>query len=164
MTTLTSMTVKVAALEVASGEAELVTLGLGSCVAIILHDPVAVVGGMAHVLLPSRSLATRGPLNPAKFPETAVPLLVDQMTALGAQARRMTARLAGGASMFANLSPAGAVQMGERNVVASRQALAALGIPVVAEATGGTMGRSVRLRVSDGTVLVRTLTDGERPL
>ena len=160
----TSITVKVAALEAASGDAELVTLGLGSCVAIILHDPVAVVGGMAHVLLPSRSLSTRGPLNEAKFPETAVPVLVERMTTLGAHARRMTARLVGGASMFANLSPTGAVQMGERNVVASRQALAALGIPVVAESTGGTMGRSVRLRVADGSVLVRTLTDGERPL
>jgi chemotaxis protein CheD len=159
-----TVTVRVAALEAAAGESDLVTLGLGSCVAIILHDPAAQVGGLAHVLLPSRSLATRGDFNPAKFPETAVPALVERMTALGAQPKRMSARLVGGASMFANLSAAGAVQMGERNVVASRQALAALGIPVVGEATGGTVGRSVRLKVTDGTVLVRTLADGERRL
>lgn len=156
--------VRVAALEVGVGDADLVTLGLGSCVAIILHDPAVRVGGIAHVLLPSRSLATRGEFNPAKFPETAIPALVERMVALGAVRERMRARLVGGASMFANLSAAGAVQMGERNVVASRQALAALGIPIVAESTGGNTGRSVRLRVADGTVTVRTLIDGERTL
>jgi chemotaxis protein CheD len=159
-----TIVVRVAELEAASAEAEMVSLGLGSCVAIILHDPVARVGGMAHVLLPSRSLATRGADNPAKFPETAVPALVERLKALGAEPRRLTARLVGGASMFGNLSPSGAVQMGERNVVASRQALAAAGIPVTAEATGGGVGRSVRLFVGDGRVTVRTLAEGEREL
>ncbi|MGH7734590.1 MAG: chemotaxis protein CheD, partial [Gemmatimonadales bacterium] len=65
---------------------------------------------------------------------------------------------------FAALTPLGAVQMGERNVVASRQALAAAGIPILAEATGGTAGRSVRLRVADGSVSIRTLADGTRDL
>ncbi len=51
-------------------DAVIVTLGLGSCVAIMLYDPEAQVGGMAHVLLPSKSLA-RDADNPAKFPETA---------------------------------------------------------------------------------------------
>ncbi|HEV2290776.1 MAG TPA: chemotaxis protein CheD [Gemmatimonadales bacterium] len=164
MTVPNSVIIKVAELRAAGADAEIATLGLGSCVAIILHDPEAKVGGMAHVLLPSRSLSSRGPHNPAKFPETAVPALVEEMVALGAQPRRLSARLVGGASMFANLTPMGAVQMGERNVVASRQALAALGIPVVAEATGGTAGRSVRLKVADGSVSVRTLVDGDRPL
>lgn len=156
--------VKVAQLQAGGAGTELVTLGLGSCVAIVLHDAVARVGGMAHVLLPSRSLATRGADNPAKFPETAVPALLEEMRRLGAEPRRMTARLVGGASMFANLSPTGAVQMGERNVVATRQALTAAGIPITAEAVGGAIGRSVRFRVADGAVTVRTLADGERAL
>ena len=66
--------VKVAEWAAERGSAVLVTLGLGSCVAIMLHDPQAGAGAMAHVLLPSRSLA-RDATNPAKFPETAVPLL-----------------------------------------------------------------------------------------
>jgi chemotaxis protein CheD len=159
-----AIVVKVAELRAGGERAELVSLGLGSCVAIILHDAEARVGGMAHVLLPSRSLSSRGAANAAKFPETAVPALIEQMAALGAQPRRMSARLVGGASMFANLTPLGAVQMGERNVVASRQALATAGIPIVAEATGGTVGRSVRLRIVDGSVSIRTLVDGERTL
>ena len=83
-------------------DAVIVTLGLGSCVAIMLYDPEAQVGGMAHVLLPSKSLA-RDADNPAKFPETAVPLLTTRLGALGGDRRRFIAKLAGGASMFASL-------------------------------------------------------------
>ncbi|MGB7212692.1 MAG: chemotaxis protein CheD [Gemmatimonadales bacterium] len=164
MTGPDAIIVKVAELRVGGAEAELVTLGLGSCVAIILHDAETKVGGMAHVMLPSKSLSHRGAAQAAKFPETAVPALIEAMAALGAQPRRMTARLVGGASMFAALTPLGAVQMGERNVVASRHALANVGIPIIAEATGGTAGRSVQLRVADGSVSVRTLADGTRTL
>ncbi len=138
------------------GDAVLVTLGLGSCVAIMLHDPGACAGAMAHILLPSRSLA-RDTSNPAKFPETAVPLLVERLVALGADPRRLVAKLAGGASMFAALMLPGAVQMGERNVVAAREALRRAGIPVAREAVGGGAGRSVRFFVKDGRVEIRSV-------
>ena len=132
----------------------LVTLGLGSCVAIMLYDPTARAGAMAHVLLPSKSLA-RDHQNPAKFPETAVPLLVDRLSALGADPRRLVAKLAGGASMFASLMTPGTIQMGERNVVAARTALRTAAIPIVAEAVGGDRGRTVRFRLDDGQVEIR---------
>src|SRR3989442_13029423 len=96
------------------GDVVIVRLGLGSCVPIMLHDPNAGAGAMAHILLPSKSLA-RDVTNLAKFPETAVPLLVEQLTALGAEPRHLVAKLAGGASMFAQLMTPGAVQMGEAN-------------------------------------------------
>jgi chemotaxis protein CheD len=137
-------------------ERALVTLGLGSCVAIMLHDAEAGAGAMAHVLLPSRSLA-RDTSNPAKFPETAVPFLIEQLRALGADPRRLVAKLAGGASMFAQLMTPGAVQMGERNIVAARNALRAAGIPLAAEAVGGQAGRSVRFYVADGRVEIRSV-------
>ena len=138
------------------GEGVLVTLGLGSCVAIMLHDPGVPAAAMAHVLLPSRSLA-RDHSNLAKFPETAVPLLVERLRALGAAPGRLVAKLAGGASMFSQLLQPGTIQMGERNVVASRTALRAAGIPVVREAVGGTVGRSVRFDVASGAVDVRSV-------
>jgi chemotaxis protein CheD len=47
--------------------------------------------------------------------------------------------------------------MGERNVVASRAALRAAGIPVVREAVGGTLGRTVRFDVRSGAVDVRSV-------
>jgi len=134
----------------------LVTLGLGSCVAIMLHDPRAGAGAMAHVLLPSRSLA-RDATNLAKFPETAVPFLVERLGALGAEPRRLVAKLAGGASMFAQLMTPGNVQMGERNILAAREALRAAAIPLVGEAVGGEVGRSLRFHVRDGRVEVRSV-------
>lgn len=124
-------------------QAVIVTLGLGSCVAIMLHDAEAGIGAMAHVLLPSHSLA-RDQSNPAKFPETAVPFLIQKMLAAGAGRHRLVAKLAGGASMFAQLMTPGTVQMGERNIGASRSALHHAAIPIIGEAVGGDRGRSVR--------------------
>ena len=148
--------VKVAEWAAERGDAVIVTLGLGSCVAIMLHDARAGAGAMAHILLPSKSLARDG-LNPAKFPETAVPLLVERLVALGAESRRLVAKLAGGASMFAQLMTPGSVQMGERNVVAARDVLRRAGIPLAGEAVGGGAGRSVRFHVADGRVEIRSV-------
>lgn len=152
----TERIVKVADWAVDQGDTVLVTLGLGSCVAIMLHDPTIRAGGMAHILLPSKSLA-RDASNPAKFPETAVPLLVERLRGLGADPGRLVAKLAGGASMFAALMTPGSVQMGERNIVASRNALRAAGIPVTAEAVGGQAGRTVRFTVNDGRAEIRSV-------
>jgi chemotaxis protein CheD len=82
------------------------------------------------------------------------------MAGRGASPRRVTARLAGGASMFAALAAPGTIQMGERNVVASRQVLHSHGIPLVGEAVGGDFGRTVRLDVSEGSLEVRSVAHG----
>lgn len=141
----------------------LVTVGLGSCVAIMLHDAQAKVGGMAHILLPSPALS-RVDTNPAKFPQTAIPRLIQLMVSEGAEPGRITARLAGGASMFASLAPPGTIQMGERNLVAARQVLNTHGVPLVGEAVGGDFGRTVRLRVRDGHIEVSTVAHGIQQL
>jgi chemotaxis protein CheD len=148
--------VKVADWAAERGDGVLVTLGLGSCVAIMLHDPEHCVGAMAHVLLPSASLA-HDSTNRAKFPGTAVPFLIERLTALGADPRRLSAKLAGGASMFSQLVTPGTIQMGERNVLAARTALRIASIPIVREAVGGDRGRSVRFHVQDGRVEIRSV-------
>jgi len=148
--------VKVADWAAERGDGVLVTLGLGSCVAIMLHDPQTKTGAMAHVLLPSTSLA-RDLTNRAKFPETAVPLLIERLKVLGADPRRLVAKLAGGARMFSQLVTPGTIQMGERNVLASRAALRVAAIPVIREAVGGDRGRSVRFYVKDGRVEIRSV-------
>ncbi len=155
--------VKVADLRSGTGNDVLVTIGLGSCVAIVLYDATARVGGMAHVLLPSSALSRRDS-NPAKFPQTAVPLLLEQMGQQGANVRRISARLVGGASMFSGLGAPGTIQMGERNVVASRQALHLHSVAIIAEATGGDFGRTVRLWVADGRVEVSSVAHGVQTL
>jgi len=148
--------VKVADWAAEQGDGVIVTLGLGSCVAIMLHDPQTQAGAMAHVLLPSTSLA-RDITNHAKFPDTAVPFLIDRLKRLGGDPRRLVAKLAGGASMFSQLVTPGTIQMGERNVLASRAALRVAAIPIIRESVGGDRGRSVRFYMQDGRVEIRSV-------
>ena len=154
--------VKVADYAVATG-GTIATIGLGSCVAIVLYDSQAGVGGMAHVLLPDEQMS-RDRSNPAKFPATVVPILVGEMQSLGAIESRLRAKIVGGASMFGTLIPAGGINIGERNVVAVREVLAVAKIPIVAEDTGSDYGRSVFLNVADGAVEVRSVRRGSRVL
>lgn len=148
--------VKMGEYAVVRGEGMLAALGLGSCVAVILHDRHARVAGLAHIVLPSPSLS-RDHDRPARAAETAVPLLVSAMKAEGADTARMAARLVGGASMFANLLAAGTVSMGERNLLATRAALRSAGIPVVGESVGDRYGRSVWFDVRRGTAVIRSV-------
>jgi chemotaxis protein CheD len=154
--------VKVADYAVASA-GTISTIGLGSCVAIVLYDAVVRVGGLAHVLLPNEAMA-RDRSNPAKFPATAVPLLLEKMRALGAVPERIHAKVAGGASMFGNLFPPSGINIGERNLAAVRDVLAVAKLPIVAQDTGSDYGRSVYLFLRDGRVEVRSLRKGSRVL
>lgn len=155
--------VRVADLRAAAAPGVLMTVGLGSCVAILLYDPLARVAGLAHVLLPSPALARRE-ATPGRFPQTAVPRTLELMAELGASPRRITARLAGGASMFASLAAPGTIQMGERNLVACRQVLSQQGIALTGEATGGDYGRTVRLWAADGRIEVTSVAHGVQTL
>jgi chemotaxis protein CheD len=153
--------VRMGEVAVARRHGVLVALGLGSCVAVLLHDAGARVGALAHVLLPSQSLSrNRG--NPARAADTAVPHALAQLRDGGAEVTRVTARLVGGASMFQDLLPTGAVHIGERNLVACRTALRVVGVPIVGEAVGGQSGRSVWFDVEQGRVIVRSV--GHEPI
>jgi len=160
--TAAEIRVKVADYAVAAA-GTIATIGLGSCVAIILYDDASHVGGMAHVLLPNEAMS-RDRSNPAKFPSSAVPLLLSEMGLLGAKRERVRAKIVGGASMFGNLIPAGGINIGERNIVAVRGALSEAKIPIVAEDVGSDHGRSVFLHLDNGRVEVRSLKKGSRVL
>lgn len=159
---MTDQHVRIAHYAVARGSGRLVTIGLGSCVAIALHDPRFRVAGLAHILLPDPSLS-REVDQPARFASTAVPLLVDAMRQLGSRAE-LTARIAGGASLFGTMLSGAGGQVGARNVAAAKAALAAAGITLVGEDTGGVAGRSVTLEVNTGALHVRSVRGGERVL
>jgi len=145
--------VRLGELAVRQPPAELVTLALGSCVAVVLHDPGSGVAGLAHALLPAPS-NDREALPEGRYVVSAVPALVREMVELGAGAARITGRLVGGASMFASLAGQGVMQIGERNLAAAREALQRAGIPVTGEATGGDFGRNVVVRLPSGAVTV----------
>jgi chemotaxis protein CheD len=152
--------VGIAELEVARAPATLTALALGSCVGVILHDRIAKVGGLAHVLLPSASIGRARSDTPGRYAPTAVTTLVEQLLELGAEHPRLTARLVGGASMFTALQPAGTIQIGERNVHAVREALHRHGIRNVGEVVGGDYGRSVDFDVETGRVVVTSYQHG----
>ena len=91
--------------------------------------------------------------NPTKFADLAVPQLVAELTELGARRIRLEAVLVGGASMFPVSSAS--LEVGQRNEAAVRELLAARRISVVAAATGGRRGRTIRVDVASGAVTVR---------
>jgi len=146
--------VGIAELAIAQAPGTLAALALGSCVAVVLYDPVVRVGGMAHVLLPTAAIGRPRDERPARFAPMAVQRLTEGVLALGAEKARLTARLVGGASMFTSLQPAGSIQMGERNVHAVREALHRLGIRNAGEVVGGDFGRSAELDLATGRVTV----------
>ena len=144
---------------VAKGQGRLVTIGLGSCVAIAIHDPLTKIGGLAHVLLPD-PIGPTAAAHPAKFATTAVPLLLNEMRALGAKGP-FAAKIAGGASLFGKLLSAGG-SMGDRNVAAVRAALEHARVDVKAEDVGGDTGRTVVLDVASGAMTITSVQRGDR--
>lgn len=147
------LTVRIGELIVADAPARLVAVALGSCVAVVLHDPLSRIGAMAHVLLPSPAMSReRG--QPGRFAPTAVPTMLERMIGRGARVPAITARLVGGASMFTSLTPPGTIQMGDRNVVAAREALHRHGVRLAGEAVGGDFGRTAELDVATGRLTI----------
>lgn len=136
------------------------TTGLGSCVGVVLYDKQTRIGGLAHIMLPSSKLATNEQINSAKYADTAVPILLDNMLKLGADRRSITGKLAGGAQMFQFKSANEMLRIGPRNVEASKQILKDLGIPIIAEDTGGSYGRTIELDLDSGVLQIRTANKG----
>jgi chemotaxis protein CheD len=154
--------VPIAAAAVARAPARLVTVGLGSCVAIVLHSARERIGALAHVLLPE-AVNTSDVMQPARFADLAVPHLLRALADGGAEGP-FEARLVGGASMFSELLPHDERPLGSRNVEAARRACALAGVPIVGEETGGRVGRSVRFDLADGLVRVRSVASDDRLL
>ncbi|HOA55541.1 MAG: chemotaxis protein CheD [Acetivibrionales bacterium] len=135
------------------------TLGLGSCVGVALYDPIKKVAGLAHIMLPSSQQA-RNKSNIAKFADTAIVKLVEDMVALGASKSRLVAKLAGGAQMFAFIEGSEMLRIGARNVAASREMLKSLNIPIISEDTGGNYGRTVEIHSENGKLKIKTIGHG----
>lgn len=149
--------------KVGRNPASLITYGLGSCVGIALYDTGVKVGGLAHIMLPDSTQA-RSTENPAKFANTAIPLMVDDMLKLGASKTRITAKIAGGAQMFTFSNMTDIMRIGERNAESVRQVLKKLDIRILADDTGGNYGRTVELRLDTGIFRVKTIDKGEKEL
>jgi len=156
--------VGMADLQVIAEAGSLRTTGLGSCVGITLHDPKMHIAGMAHVMLPASDIVRDGPLNPAKYADTAIPLLVEQMLDLGAQSRRLQAKMAGGAQMFAFTGTNETMRIGWRNVETCKAILQRFSIPLIAEDTGGNFGRTIEICSVTGILMIRSVQYGVKEI
>jgi len=152
--------VGMADLKVAKNPDILTTLGLGSCVGITLYDKVKKIGGLAHVMLPTYK-GFEGQ-NIAKFADSAIIELVNQLTRMGVQRNSLVAKIAGGAHMFGHTQNNDMLKIGERNAKASLAILSQLRIPVQANDTGGTHGRTIELNTDTGALKIRTVGAGEK--
>ena len=147
----TLVNVGVAQLKIAHGPAVLRTI-LGSCVGICIYDRMKKIGGLAHILLP---LDTSNGANIEKFAETAIPYLVQLLIKEGAKKEFMSAKIAGGASMFKFEASVSLGQIGERNIEETKKTLEKLQIPLLDEDTGGSSGRVIDFFLDDGHLKVK---------
>lgn len=143
--------VGVAQVKIANGPAVLRTI-LGSCVGICIYDRMKKIGGMAHILLP---VDTSNGTAIEKFAETAIPHMVQMLLKEGAKKEFMSAKIAGGASMFKFEASVTLGQIGERNIEETKKMLAKLQIPLLDEDTGGSAGRVIDFFLDDGHLKVK---------
>lgn len=139
----------------------LISYGLGSCIGVSLYDPQRKIGGLLHIMLPDSTQA-RSSENPAKFADTGIPLMINDVIALGASRSRLVAKIAGGAQMFAFSNATDIMRVGTRNAETCKQILKRNGIRVIAEDTGGNYGRTVSIDLNTGSYKVKTIDRGEK--
>ena len=99
----------------------LVTYALGSCIAVVIYDPVVRVAGMLHLMLPDSTIeGLDAGRRPHMFADTGIPWLFRRAYAMGADKKRLQVRLAGGAQV---MDDHGVFDIGKRNYTATRKIL-----------------------------------------
>lgn len=156
---MSTITVGIADLNIARVPDVLVTYALGSCVGICLYDANAHIAGLAHIMLPDSTMITGN--QPRKFADTGIVELLKNMETAGARRAFMKAKIAGGAQMFAAMSNSAIANIGNRNVIAVKNVLGGLHIPIIAEDTGKDYGRTVYFRPEDGMMQIKSGNRGE---
>ena len=159
-----SYSVDIAMMRVARSPVQLYSLGLGSCVGVAIYDPVAKIGGLIHILLPSMREFSNGTHVRAKFADSGISDLVELMVQTGAAKYRMSAKMAGGAAMFASAAALRINSIGERNIQSCRETLAALGIRLISQDTGGNRGRTIYFDVETGALTIKTIDRPEKTI
>ncbi|HET7753837.1 MAG TPA: chemotaxis protein CheD [Anaeromyxobacteraceae bacterium] len=130
----------------------IVTYALGSCIAIMVHDPVRVAGGMIHYMLPlSGTSPEKARDKPAMFADTGIPELFHAMYGLGCRKSDLVVKVAGGGALY---DDNGVFRIGEKNYAVLRAILKRAGVAISAEDVGGARSRTARLHVATGRCTV----------
>jgi len=133
---------------------EIVTHALGSCLGLMIYDPVAHVGGMLHAMLPlSKINPQKAAANPYMFVDKGVPILFKEVFGLGGKKERLIVKAAGCGS------PIGKNEMfkiGERNYTVLKKLLWKNGVLLKAEDIGGSISRTVYFDIFTGRVTIKS--------
>lgn len=149
-----------AEIKVAKAPNKISCLGLGSCIGVCAYYAPLKIGGIAHIMLPSIALVQdESAANPAKFADTAIPLLVDEIVKLGGEREQLVFKIAGGAQMFATSYSDERLSIGLKNISAVEAVCDKMGYKIAAKVVGGNTGKSVILDLNNGIVQVRTLSE-----
>jgi chemotaxis protein CheD len=149
------MTNEIGDLKVSADAGDLiVTHALGSCIAVMVHDPVRVAGGMIHYMLPlSETSPEKARVRPAMFADTGIPALFHALYAMGCRKQDLVVKVAGGGALY---DDNGLFRIGERNHLVLRRMLWKNGILIADEDVGGTATRTLTLEMATGRTTVKT--------
>jgi chemotaxis protein CheD len=135
-------------------ELVLACYGLGSCIGVSAYDPFRRIGALIHIVLP----AGRGKpeSTPAKYADTAIPHMIQELEKKGASRNRLIIKIAGGAKIL-NCIPAGSVlDIGAKNVVAVSETIMQNKLSINNQDVRGNIGRTIFLYIKDGRTVVKT--------
>ncbi len=155
--------VGMAEVKVGTSSDVLVTRGLGSCIGIAIYDPRKKIGALVHAMLPSIAEG-KTKSNPAKYVDSAVNIMIEELKKKGCQPRELVAKLFGGAHMFSSIPLDSPFNIGSKNIDKAKEVLASHGIKIVEEDTGGNYGRTIFFDLDTGKVKVKTMFQGEREI
>jgi chemotaxis protein CheD len=149
-------TVKILPGQYHAARAGAITTVLGSCVSTCLWDPVERIGGMNHFMLPGDTATADSPwAESARFGVYAMELVINEMIHLGADRRRLVAKVFGGARLLAGFDR---LDVGAKNSEFVVEFLRVEGIRVAAQDLKDVCPRKVHFFVGDGKVQVKRLS------
>ena len=146
---MSQITVDISDMRVSASPDDLiVTYALGSCIAVIVHDPKRKVGGMIHYMLPLSEIAPeKAKDKPAMFADTGIPELFRTMYGMGCDKKDLVVKVAGGGALY---DDKGLFSIGKRNYTVLRKMFWKAGVMIASEDVGGAKSRTARLWVGDG--------------
>lgn len=132
----------------------LIVTVLGSCISVCLRDRVSGIGGMNHFMLPGVA-DEHGPVSTsARYGTYAMEVLVNHLIKLGADRRRLEAKVFGGGRVMRDFTFS---NVGERNADFALAYLNTERIPILAQDVLDDFPRKVYFFSQEGRVLVRKL-------
>ncbi len=158
-----TITVGISDMKVVRSPGVLVTYALGSCVGICLYDELLKIAALGHIMLPTYPPDSSLD-NQHRYADTCIPLMLREMERLGANRARIRAKICGGAKMFQVEGDLSFGSIGSRNVEAVKKALGEFRIPLHAEDTGLNYGRTVFFDAENGTMTVKSFSNGMKIL